>query len=489
MILLFRKRSGKILVLAAVLTLTLLFLTACESTPTYAPRSATTTARTSTPATKLTVDTTSGPTLVPSATPGSSLSVDPAELKGISLQFWYTWSGETEKSIRELVGTFNVENEWGIRVNLVHQEGLDELSANLNAALQSGTLPNLVTGYVYQAQEWDATNKVVDLTKYVNDPIWGFTAQEQDDFYSVFWEQEVVSGKRYGIPAPGSGQMLFYNSTWARAMGFTTPPVTPKQFEQQACAAARANMQDDNSDNDHTGGWIISSDYSAMLGWIEAYGGQVVNSQGNGYQFNTSQTEDVFTFLRSLYDEGCAWLTTNDAPDTDFAARRGLFATGSVTDLPYMAEAFGRAPNQDQWTVIPFPSPLNRPAIDVYAPAYVMLASTPQKQFATWLFIKWLSSAQNQAVIVQTSSSFPVSKTALRALGSYKNSHSKWAAAVDLLPKARSEPSFQSWSVVRWAVHDAATQLFRSYFTIDQVPNLVKLLDQTAADLHSGPNH
>ena len=37
---------------------------------------------------------------------------------------------------------------------------------------------------------------------------------------------------------------------------------------------------------------------------------------------------------------------------------------------------------------------------------------------------------------------------------------------------------------MRWAVSDAATQLFRYYFTIDKVADLAELLDDTAADLH-----
>jgi hypothetical protein len=53
-----------------------------------------------------------------------------------------------------------------------------------------------------------------------------------------------------------------------------------------------------------------------------------------------------------------------------------------------------------------------------------------------------------------------------------------------MLPSARSEPPFPSWGTVRWAVSDAATQLFRYYFTARQVPELLKLLDQTAAELH-----
>jgi hypothetical protein len=37
---------------------------------------------------------------------------------------------------------------------------------------------------------------------------------------------------------------------------------------------------------------------------------------------------------------------------------------------------------------------------------------------------------------------------------------------------------------VRWAVEDAATQLFRYYFEQGRVPVLVKLLDDTANELH-----
>ncbi len=53
-----------------------------------------------------------------------------------------------------------------------------------------------------------------------------------------------------------------------------------------------------------------------------------------------------------------------------------------------------------------------------------------------------------------------------------------------MLEYAVPEPNLPSWRTVRWAVSDAATQLFRYYFTIDQVAELAELLDDTAADLH-----
>jgi len=67
------------------------------------------------------------------------------------------------------------------------------------------------------------------------------------------------------------------------------------------------------------------------------------------------------------------------------------------------------------------------------------------------------------------------------------NRYPQWAAALELLSRARSEPMFQSWGTVRWALGDASTQLFRSYFTVDQVPTLLAYLERVAADLHIGP--
>ena len=63
----------------------------------------------------------------------------------------------------------------------------------------------------------------------------------------------------------------------------------------------------------------------------------------------------------------------------------------------------------------------------------------------------------------------------------------QWHAAINLMPVAHPEPAYQSWGIVRWAVSDAATQLFRSYFTSDSIPELVTFLDQTANDLHENP--
>ena len=104
-------------------------------------------------------------------------------------------------------------------------------------------------------------------------------------------------------------------------------------------------------------------------------------------QFNTPQVSQAFRFLRGLYDDGCAWLSDEQTPESDFAARRALFASGSLDSIPDVAGAMDLAANSDPWSVLPFPSPQGQPAIDVYGPDYVVLARQPAKALGAWLVI------------------------------------------------------------------------------------------------------
>jgi multiple sugar transport system substrate-binding protein len=391
----------------------------------------------------------------------------------------------------ELVDEFNASNPWGIQVDATYAGDYDALSQKILQANPEDELPELAIAYNHQALNWDAQKKLlVDWADYVNDPLWGLSATEQSDFYPVFWDQAVVDGKRIGVPALGSGQTLFYNTTWAKQLGFSRPPTTVLEFKEQACEAARANLNDNITENDKTGGWIISTDPSSVLGWLYAFGAPVSRPDGKGYRLNTPEVKDAFGFLRQLYEDGCAWLPETQTSEGDFAQRLGLFSAGSVTDIPYQETAFKSANNPDGWTVIPFPAEKGTPAgkgnpvVDVYGPSIVMLKSTPQKQLASWLFSKWLLAPENQAKWVLKTGSFPLQESVSEQLKSSGAGSQRWQSALDIFQYARNEPTYRSWDTVRWAISDATSQLFRWYFTMEQLPDTVSLLDRTAAELH-----
>jgi ABC-type glycerol-3-phosphate transport system substrate-binding protein len=164
-----------------------------------------------------------------------------------------------------------------------------------------------------------------------------------------------------------------------------------------------------------------------------------------------------------------------------------LFAAGSLSGLTYQDNAIKQAGKNDQWTVIPFPSSGSEPAINVYGPSLEVFSSSDARQLASWLFIKWLISTENLTKLTESTGGFPLRASSLEQLTTRGNLLPQWGAAVRLLPVAHPEPAYQSWSIVRWAVSDAATQLFRSYFTSEGIPELVTFLNKTANDLHEDP--
>jgi multiple sugar transport system substrate-binding protein len=468
----------------------LLILTACDqappdTSPTRNPARGSGTAQATSTIRSTTVTPTSN-NATATLRPESHLDIDPAALQDTEIVFWHIWNGALGEQIQQLVETFNANNEWGIKVQAISQDNLDQISTRVVAAMQEEEgMPDIAVGTAYQTQIWDYEQPLIDLSLYVQDPVWGLAEQDRQAFRPVFWQHEVLAdGRRLAIPAQRSGQMLYYNLSWARELGFREPPQTAAEFERQACAAARANNADANPDNDGTGGWMISTDYSAMLGWIYAFGGQVYRESNATYRFDTPSVEQAFTFLRELYDRGCAWMPEEQLPEAEFAQRMGLFAAGSLTGIPFQQEAFDSAGNADEWSVIPFPGDADEPALTVYGTSYVVLPSTPSKQLAAWLFIRWLLEPENQAQWVQSAGSFPLQDPVPESMLNYAQAHPVWSQAVDSLQYARPEPALASWELVRWSVFDAGTQLFRSYFSVDQVPQLIQLLQDTAAELN-----
>ena len=432
-----------------------------------------------------------GATSFPSATaapvtptPASTITVDPQRLGLQTVRFWHPWQNQAGETMAALVNDFNTSNEWGITVEAQPFLDLDQLWQETTTALEAGQAPDLAVGYGHQALALDALSPVVDLSTYMNDPTWGLNPQDQADILPVFGEADRVGERRVGFPSPRSGQVLYYNQSWAQELGFSSPPTTPDELVEQACAAYQANLNDGNPENDGTGGMLISTQYAGTLGWLGAFGAPVTRADGSGYTLNTPQAEQALVFLRDLYDQGCAWLPESDFAETEFAAREGLFYTGTVSGIPYQTEILARHENVDNWTVLPFPSSGAQPVMPVFGPSYTLLPSTPEKQLAAWLFLRWLAQPENEARWVEANASLPLRGATLEQLGPYRQARPQWAAAVDALPYAVAEPALLSWAQVRWALQDATTQLYRSYFSADGIPEMLQFLQQTADDLH-----
>jgi multiple sugar transport system substrate-binding protein len=297
------------------------------------------------------------------------------------------------------------------------------------------------------------------------------------------WEQGVINGLRLGVPGISAPSLLLYNRSWAVELGFDSPPSTPQEFKTQACAAAANSIADQNNAA-ISGGWIANTDPSTMMGWILAYGGNVINATGDGYSLNSHEALSAFDFVKGLFKSGCAWVPEIPYPDTEFASRGGLFYSTSINGLPFIKSAFNAAENADEWIAMPYPSTDLEPVFNLQTSSYAVLKSTPQKQLAAWVLINWLNQPKNQASLVETTGALPSRKSAIAFLDDYANENPQWSTALDLVQYGVDDPNLGSWSIARWAISDATTALLVPGFTDEEIPLLLEELNNLVAEIH-----
>ena len=201
---------------------------------------------------------------------------------------------------------FSLTNEWDIWVD-VETTGSDAaLLDSLEADIDGDSLPGLIASYPYALAELDGQYFSVNLTDYFYNPEWGFSPEAQADIPAVFLEQFTDEGHLAALPVAPQATVLFYNRTWGGALGFAGLPEDAESFAEQSCAAVFSNYDDENEDNDGTGGWVINQDPDVLASWYAAFDGELPIS--GEISFNTEGGADALAYLKGTYTKGCIWL-------------------------------------------------------------------------------------------------------------------------------------------------------------------------------------
>ncbi len=421
-------------------------------------------------------------TLDPTATPTNlpTLGVDPASLRGLSLQVWHAFAGESAQVFADQVALFNAVNEWGVTIVPTGYGDYLSLFEAMQTAIEDGLMPQMVAALPEQALAWDSDSLVVDLAPYIGDPDYGLASAEIADFPEAFWAQD-EAGVRLGVPAQRSARFLFYNQTWAHELGFTVPPQTPDEFRQQACAANAAFKSDADLQNDGYGGWVVDSHWQTVYAWLLALGGSVTD--GEAYTFPTDANQAALEFLKGLYDDNCAWLSSEAAPFDAFATRKALFVTGDLADVPLASLAMTSAASTDEWNLIPFPGQDGRLAV-AYGPSYTVLQSSPEEQLAAWLFARWILAPETQALWVEATGLLPLRISLLDMVGPYRTANPQWEAAAGSLVLLEGVPQLASWRKARYLLEDGMNYIFQVNLPLDQIPTVLDEMQAMAEEFN-----
>ena len=422
------------------------------------------------------------PTSAVTPTPATPvhLQVDSADLAGIVVRFVHPWMGEMAEALASAANRFSLSNEWDIWVEVEAAGGDNALLESVQADLDKGNLPGLIAAYPYALAELDGQYFSVNLTDYFYNLEWGFSPEAQADIPAVFLEQFTDEGHLAALPAAPQATVLFYNQTWGQALGFTGMPGDSESFAEQSCTAVYSNNDDENEDNDGTGGWLINQAPEVLASWYAAFDGELPVS--GEIAFNTEGGQDALGYLKDTYTQGCIWLGRRPEPYYYFANRYALMYAGTLDQIPYQAGWMASEGSTDDWTVMGFPGPDGEVML-VDSPGLMVTADTPENQMAAWLFARYLLSPEVQADLAQSGFSLPVRESALDLLTDFANQYPQWAQAVEMMDIARPIPISSGWGIGQWVLQDGFYRLLQG--VADDLPTILEDVDALVADLEA----
>ena len=350
--------------------------------------------------------------------------IDPS---GQTVVFWHQWNSDPQlAAIDGLIEEFNSTNEWGITVEGLNQGGYNEIREAMNAAIISGELPNLVSGFQNDAISYYVDDAAIDMNTYFNSEAWGYS---EDDLANLnqgildLYNFADLDGVRLGIPSQISAQVFVVNLTILADLGFDAPPATFEEFQAVACAAAEA---------EGTQGYPIKGGASDFESYLAGLGGTIF--EDGRYVFTSPEAIAVLENYQKVYNDGCAYIPDSRFGNTDdFAIGLNPMATTSSAGVPFILLGMEGADYSPDWVVTTTPWTEGNRSVQLFAPGIIITPSTPEQELASFLFLKFFTQATSQEAWTTATSYFPMNTETMANLGGFMEENPFFTQGLELL--------------------------------------------------------
>jgi len=385
-----------------------------------------------------------GSTPSASGAPAATTEADLDITGPVTITLWHALTSDPQKGALEAaVKKFNETNGKGITVQAVVQGNYTQLYQKTLGAIQAGALPELVHAYESQVADYTKADVVVDLDSYVNSKKNGLDQASKDDIYKPYFDTNRFAqygNKLLSFPFTKSLAVLYTNLDVLKANGIATAPTTWADWEK----AVQASTKKDASGKTTQYGYAGTTDASYFNAMVLSRGGKIMNDDNKTVAWAGKEGLETLQMLDRLYKGGYAYTPSNFDWQNDFGTKLA-FVFQSTSSRPFIAAAMKQPVN---WTV---GNPPGGKTV-MFGANVAVLKSSPQKQLASWLFIKWFSDDANTADWATKSYYMPVRKSAansetLKTYWTSKDPQGK--QAYDIIGASIPEPNIRGQQDIR----------------------------------------
>jgi ABC-type glycerol-3-phosphate transport system substrate-binding protein len=253
------------------------------------------------------------------------------------------------------------------------------------------------------------------------------------------------------FPFTKSALVMYYNADKLKEANVAVP----KTWDEFAAACKKFTGD--------TKGYAIAIDASTFNGAVYSRGGKLISDDLKSWQFNGAEGQAYLAMLQDLVKSGCAYLI--DAPNADqnaFGEGKVAFTMGSSSGFPFYQTAVNNGAKFN-WSVamIPQGSASATPVTTSYGANIAMFNKGPaEKRLASWLFIKYFTTAAVNAdwstntgylPIRKSAANLPVVQAQFEKLPAYK------VAVNEIQQYGRPETTIKGTQDTRTFIQDAMT--------------------------------
>lgn len=390
--------------LVSVLAMVALMLGACATPTTEAPKPTEAAKPTVAAATAAPATAAPKPTDKPIAVtnpPTSAEMVDAIVLEGkkVEVVYWHNRPQADQDFLQKMLDEFNKSNPYGITVRAeIAGASYPDVYNKVSAAIQAGQPPDMSVAYQNQAAFYRGQGAVVDLNPFIKSKKYGFNEADLKDYFQAFIAGDAnpqFKGETLGFPTQRSMDVMFYNADWLKKLGYDGPPKDWKTFEEMACKASA-----------ETGkfGWAFRHDASNFASQVFSRGGTILAPDGLSYTFNSQAGQDTLSMIQRLFEKKCiVEIPTSErfGEQNRFGNGTVLFVFASSSGLPFYRDTVDKGA-KFKWDIAMLPN-TGKPAVNLYGASVSVYKTTPERELAAWLVIKFLGEkAQTSRWAIQT---------------------------------------------------------------------------------------
>lgn len=317
----------------------------------------------------------------------------------VEITFWHAMNGNLETSLKGLTDKFMAENP-NITVTLQNQSSYQDLQQKITSTVASPkNLPTITQAYPDWMLNPINDNLVTDLTPYIENETLKF--DDYNDILEGFRKATTINDKIYAIPFNKSTEVLWYNKTLLDELGLKAPSTYEELVDVSKTIKEKKG--------------IVGAGFDTLNTYYTTY----LKTEGKDFNPKFDVTSKVSKDAVNFYLQGVKDGYFRIAGTDKYLS--GPF--GNQTIAMYVGSNAGEnfvkqgVDNKFEIGVAPYPT---KYSLQQGTDLYVFANATPEQKTAAYMYLKFLTTKDNQIKWAEETGYVPVRESAINS-EEYKN--------------------------------------------------------------------